>query len=360
MQSILVTGATGLLGAHLLVRLARGKKAAAIEHESEDKDRKEDENQDIRIFGLRRVQSNMDELKRVFSFYGDDWEDLYKLIEWRYGDMLDSVSITKALQNIDLVYHCAAIVSFDPSQRENLIKANVQGTKNLIDALPLSLIHVSSTSALGDSPGNNPDFLIDESTPRNPNRIHSGYSVSKYESEDIVWEAIDKGLNARIVNPGIILGPGFWDKGSSKLFSTIKKGLQFYTSGGTGYVDVRDVVEVMIELAHTSSTVPKNHGQSYRYCLVGTNMYFRDFFNMVADELGVKRPSIRAGKFLSGLAWRMGTLKARLTGTFPLITRETAESANRIGFFSSKKIEDEQHFKFRSIKETITWVSRFL
>ncbi len=335
-QNILVTGATGLLGTHLLVRLAKQRKEMR------------------RIIALRRGGSDMEEVKRVFSFYGDGWEDLYDAIEWRYGDMLDPESLRPVLKGVDLVYHCAAIVSFDPAERENLIQANVQGTKNLLNAIPppVTLIHISSTSALGDSPGNDPAFLVDEKTPRDPTRRHSGYSISKYESEKIVWEAIDQGLNAMIVNPGIILGPGFWDKGSSKLFSAIRNGLKFYTDGGTGYVDVRDVVEALVEGQKTKS----QNGFGERFCLVGTNISFRDFFNLVADELRIKRPSIRAGKFLSGLAWRIETIKARLTGTFPLITRETAESANRFSFYSSEKIKQTLNFKFTPINETIKWV----
>ena len=187
-----------------------------------------------------------------------------------------------------------------------------------------------------------------------------------------------------IVNPGIILGPGFWDKGSSKLFSTIKKGLMFYTKGGTGYVDVRDVVEVVVELACPGldpgskelapdlirgrkveracpGLDPGSNGRKVeRYCLVGANVYFKDFFFMVADALGVKRPSIKAGPFLSGLAWRMGTFKARISGSYPLITRGTAESANRISFYSSEKVKKELGFEFREIEETVQWCCKFL
>jgi len=349
-QNILVTGATGLLGAHLLVQLTSNESA------------KPKSTQKRTIVGLRRDNSDMEEVKRIFSFYTDKWKDLYDMIEWRYGDMLDPESLSKALKDIDLIYHCAAIVSFDPKERENIIKANVKGTKNLIkritnDERRMTLVHISSTSALGDSlgdsQGDDPNNYVNEKTPRNEKRIHTGYSVSKYESEKIVWDAIDKGLNAWIVNPGIILGPGFWNKGSSKLFSTIKNGLKFYTRGGTGYVDVRDVVKLLIE--GTEANLNAN-----RYCLVGANLYFRDFFNMVADELKVKRPSIKAGKLLSGLAWRVSTIKSRITKSYPLITRETAESANRISFFSSEKIEKELNFKFKAIDETIKWICRFI
>lgn len=363
--NILVTGATGLLGSHLLVRLAADGRRSNVDG--------------FKVYGLRRSGSNMEGVRQVFSYYGDGWEELYDSIEWRFGDVLDSESLEKALEGIDLVYHCAAIVSFDPSERERIINANIQGTRNLVTALlddrqktvipanagtqwhttERKLVHISSTSALGDSPGNDPSFLVNEETPRDPERRHSGYSVSKFESEKIVWEAIDQGLDAMIVNPGIILGPGFWDKGSSKLFSTINKGLKFYTSGGTGYVDVRDVVEVVVKMRHSTISILQSPIKT-RYCLVGANAYFKDFFFMVADELGVKRPYILAGKFLSGLAWRVGTLKARLSGSYPLITRETAESANRISFYSGEKVEKALNFKFRSFEDTVKWCCEHL
>jgi len=386
-MNILVTGATGLLGSHLLHRLA-----FVGQNVEESKGQKVNQ-----VFGLRRETSNLDEVKQVFSYYGGDWEAKFDSIQWKVADVLDASSIEAAMQDIDLVYHCAAIVSFDPSDRDRLIKSNIEGTKNIVNAilkiLPRAvmpanagtrlhhnehsrgsnnhdhptLIHISSTSALGDAPGNDPNFLVDETTPRDPNRTHSGYSVSKYESEKIVHAARKKGLKVSVVNPGIILGPGFWDKGSSKLFKQMHDGLKFYTKGGTGYVDVRDVCDVLVtklkccrvakacpgpDPGLDESLVPSPES---RYCLVGSNAYFEDFFNLVADELGVTRPSIKAGKFLSGLAWRVGTLKAKLTGGFPLITRETAESANRISFYSAEKVKKEFDFNFRGIEDTVAW-----
>ncbi len=391
-MKVLVTGATGLLGSHLLYRLTLERfNGLTVEQFSEPaadsiRGLADEQFKGLTVIGLRRESSDMEAVRQVFSYYGEGWEDRYNSIEWRIGNVLDQESLEKALDDIDIVFHCAAIVSFDPKEREKLIKANIEGTRNVVNTIlskikdhsskgtmhrarQISLLHVSSTSALGDSPGNDPTFLINETTPRNPNRTHSGYSVSKYESEKIVWEAIDQGLDAMIVNPGIILGPGFWDKGSSKLFTQMKKGLKFYTKGGTGYVDVRDVVAVMVEMSKgrrverstdvdQSSTEYLIPNTQYRYCLVGHNLYYKDFFNMVAKELGVPPPSIKAGKFLSGLAWRMDTLKARLTGGFPLITKETAESANRISFYASEKVRSDFHFEFRTIEDTIRWVCK--
>lgn len=357
-MKILVTGATGLLGSHLLHRLA-------IDADTGD----------LEIIGLKRPNSDLNKVREVFSFYSDKQEDLFDLIQWREGDILDRDSLVGALDGIDLVYHCAAIVSFDPRDRERLIQNNIDGTRNLLYALgwgfgspvdgvtmhrdpTAALIHISSTSALGDAPGNDPHFFVDETTPRDPNRRHSGYSVSKYESEKLVWQAMEQGLNATIFNPGIILGPGFWNKGSSKLFTQMQNGLKFYTKGGTGYIDIRDLVEILVQqIPSPQSPFPNPHS---RFCLVGQNYYYKNFFKRVADQLGVPRPSIKAGKFLSGLAWRIDSLRARIKNSYALITRETAESANRISFYNNQKAKDAFNFEFRSMEETIEWICGIL
>ncbi|MDD5509105.1 MAG: NAD-dependent epimerase/dehydratase family protein [Bacteroidales bacterium] len=397
---ILITGATGLLGGHTLYALLQ-------------------KNQ--RVAALKREQSSTDGLREIFSFYTQDPDALMNRIEWRTGDMLDADSLIRAMDGISSVINCAAIVSFDPKDRRQLIRNNIDGTRNIVNTILKSkdksvknkerdqdeqeereenndrslvpghwsllpyLIHISSTAALGDGPGNDPKFLIDEDTPRDVKRKHNGYSESKYGSEQVVWEAIDgnegvrayghtgerayghmgvraygnlgireskcqgeQRLKAVILNPGIILGPGQWGKESSQLFVKAWEGLKYYPYGGTGYVDVRDVAEVVCGI------VENLFGQ--RYCLVGANLRFRDFFDKVTDEFGKPNPSIYAGRLLSGLAWRADTLRARLTGRYPLLTRDTAESAQRISFYSSRKIQEALDFRFRPIEETIDWV----
>ena len=426
---ILLTGATGLLGGHTLYALLQ-------KHE--------------RVAALKREHSSVEGLREIFSFYTDHPDSLMERIEWRTGDMLDADSLVRAMDGITCVINCAAIVSFDPKDRNMLIRNNVIGTKNLVHAmmdktrdkrqetrdkrqetgdgrqetgdgreadmtsglwsLDFCLIHVSSTSALGDSPGNDVKFLIDEETPRDLNRRHNGYSESKYGSEQIVWNAIEghegirasglkelplapgaerrveRGLGgeadsasrithhasrfpAIILNPGIILGPGQWTKGSSQLFRQAWEGLKYYPYGGTGYVDVRDVAEIIREMVEEVEEVeevenckPKLINSStsqllgQRFCVVGANLRYKEFFDKVTDEFGKPNPYIYAGKFLSGLAWRADTLKARLTGRYPLLTRDTAESAQRISFYSSEKIQQALDFKFRPIEETLDWV----
>jgi nucleoside-diphosphate-sugar epimerase len=409
---ILITGATGLLGSHVLYALLQ-------KHE--------------RVAAMKRASSSLEGVREIFSYYTKDTESLMQRIEWRHGDMLDKPSLIAALDGITCVINCAAIVSFDPKDRKMLIKNNVEGTRNLVEAVgarkgeeekrgrgdeekrgtgdepesyspvllfshsPL-LIHISSTSALGDGPGNDPKFLINEETPRDPNRQHSGYSESKWQSESLIWNYINEKGKRRtgeevncasplplfssspipqfssspsiptvVLNPGIILGPGQWDKGSSQLFVKAWEGLKFYPKGGTGYVDVRDVADIItkivemwksdnvenITLSHLHSSTIINH----RFCVVGANLRYREFFNKVTDEYGKPNPSIYAGKFLSGVAWRLDTFRARLTRTYPLLTRETAESAQRISFYDSSRIKTALDFKFRPIEDTIEWVA---
>jgi len=236
---------------------------------------------------------------------------------------------------------------------------------------------------LGDAPGRDAKFRVDEETPRDPKRKHSGYSESKYLSEQVIHSILgapsplpgERGYGGEvcILNPGIILGPGQWDKGSSQLFVKAYQGLKVYPYGGTGYVDVRDVADVaagMVKVGEvvkvvkvgktsptlttlTTSTTPPPPPP--RYCLVGANLRYKEFFDKVTDAYGIPNPQIYAGRFLTEVAWRLDTLRARLTGRFPLITRETAESAQRISFYSSEKLKRETGFTFRDIDDTICW-----
>ena len=257
---ILVTGSTGLLGSHLLYALLQ---------------------QYSRVAAMKRSSAKTDTLREIFSFYTKEPDLLMERIDWRTGDLLDRDSVVQALEGIHCVINCAAIVSFDKRDRERMIANNIQGTKNLGEAVMMVrsreegsggeevrrwedrkpvVIHISSTSALGDGPGDDPKFRIDENTPRDPKRSHTGYSVSKFESEKVLNEM---GLDAIILNPGIILGSGQWSKGSSQLFVKAWQGLKYYPYGGTGYVDVRDLAAIILQI------VDRVPGIGYRVSGIG-------------------------------------------------------------------------------------------
>ena len=224
---ILVTGGTGLLGSHLLLELVKtGKQVRA----------------------LKRPNADTDQVRKVFAYYVPDPDKLFAKIEWVDGDLLDMASLEIAIEGATEIYHAGAVVSFHPKDRDRMMKVNVDGTANLVN---LSLekkvnkfCYVSSVATLGRADTN--ETTNEESYWRISNK-NSSYAISKYGAEREVWRGMEEGLNATIVNPSVILGPGYWNKNSG-LFRLVWEGLKFYTTGVNGYVDVRDVVYVMIRL----------------------------------------------------------------------------------------------------------------
>ncbi len=332
---IIVTGGTGMVGAHLLYDLVKkGEKVRA----------------------LRRPGSNLDRVEKIFSYYSPEFQSLLQKIEWVEGDILDKDSLRELLTGAVQIYHAAAIISFDSHERETVIHNNCQGTANLVDlALTLGIprfCHVSSISAIGSPPEG---IEATEEHPWRQSRDHSGYSESKYLSEMEVWRGIFQGLNAVIVNPSVIIGPGDWKSGSSVVFPKVWNGLRFYPKGGTGFVDVRDVTSAMqLLMSDKNWEIAKYQ----RFILNSENLPFRDFFDQVADSLHVKRARFFAGKILLHLAWRISALKRYLTGIQPSITRETAKSANQLSYYDGSKISRTIGFKYIPLEVSIDNISQ--
>lgn len=322
----LITGATGLLGSHVALDLCRaGQKVRAI----------------------RRANSDLTLINRTFSCYSAEDKKLLETIEWVDADLLDYFSLADALQGVDEVYHCAAIVSFHPADRKQLMKINVEGTANLVNAClennNISMCHVSSTAALGKA---DKQRLITEANTWKSSSSNSVYSVSKYGAEREVWRGIAEGLQAVIVNPSIILGPGDWSKGSSELFSLVWKGLRYFSYGVNGYVDVRDVSAAMLLLVQQ-----QQFGQ--RFVVSAENVSFRDLFNQIAVGLGREAPRFGIRPWMAEIAWRIIAFGGLITGTKPAITRETARSSNRMQYFSSEKLISSTDFRFRPVDQSI-------
>lgn len=327
---ILVTGGTGLVGAHLLYELT---------------------NSGLRVKALRREQSNTGWVKKIFSYYSNRVDELFAQIEWVEGDILDYLSLEEALKGTTSIYHCAAIVSFHGDDNDMMLNNNVKGTGNLIDAAihngVRQFCHVSSIAALGKTQDGSE---ITEETYWTPSKRKSGYSLSKFFSEMEVWRGIEEGLDAVIVNPSIIMGPGNWEIGSPKLFQSIWKGLNYYTKGITGFVDVRDVVKAMILLMeqHQFEQI-----KNQRFILNAGNLSYQDFFNKIADALNKPRPRNFASDVKLHIAWRMAKAGSFFTGKRPLITRDAVSGSNQKNQYSGEKIARTTGFAYRSLDESI-------
>jgi nucleoside-diphosphate-sugar epimerase len=326
-----------LVGAHLLYELTlAGKKVKA----------------------LKRKTSNLKQVLKTFSCYSETPQELFNLIEWVDGDILDYFALEKILEGVTEIYHCAAIVSFDSKERQKMISNNVEGTANLLNAAlenkVKKICHVSSVSALGRLDNQQ---LITEETNWVPSKKISGYSESKFFSEVEIWRGIEEGLDAVIVNPSIIFGPANWETGSAKMFKTVWDGMKFYTKGITGFVDVKDVVRAMMLLMdETNFELAKNQ----RYLLNAENLSYQNVFYQIADAIEKPRPNVYASDFMMDFAWRVLRIVSLITRKPPLISRETAASSRAVNNFDGSKIVKQFNFEYRQISETIQQTAVFL
>jgi dihydroflavonol-4-reductase len=313
---ILVTGAAGLLGNELLKQLlAQGETVKAIYNNT----------------ALSLLTSE-------------------KLIAVQC-DILDVYALEDVMQNVTMVYHCAAIVSFSPKDEKKLYSINVEGTANVVNACinagVQKLVHVSSVAALGRI---RVGQMIDETMQWTQETSNSKYGHSKYLGEMEVWRGVAEGLNAVVVNPVIILGAGNWNDGSSKIFKSVYDGFPWYSTGKSGFVDVKDVAKAMIQLMQSDITAEK-------FILSGENATYQSIFNMIATAFNKKLPSKKVTPFLAALTWRIEAIKSKFTGTSPLITRETAAtSLAEVKFDNSKLLKAIPDFRYRPLKETIVEV----
>ncbi|WP_278034686.1 NAD-dependent epimerase/dehydratase family protein [Flavobacterium nitratireducens] len=322
---ILVTGGTGLVGAHLLLRLAEnGAKMRAIYR---------DEN------GIQKTKS-------LFEHYQKS--TLFNAVEWIKGDILDITALEDAFIGITQVYHCAAYISFDSKDENKLRKINIEGTANIVNFCLAKgvekLCHVSSIAALGDLAAH--ETSITEETEWNPEKHHSDYAISKYGAEMEVWRGQQEGLQVIIVNPGIIIGPGFENQSSGQLIKKVADGLLFYTYGKTAFVVVDDLVGIMIELMESSIC-------NERFILIGQNIVFRDLFNTIANTLKVKRPSIEAKPFLIGLTWRLYWVLSLFSTKPKQISKDSLQSLLNKKEFSNQKIKSALQTSFIDVQQYI-------
>jgi dihydroflavonol-4-reductase len=326
---ILVTGGTGLVGAHLLLYL--------IESES------------LGVEKIRAIYRNLETIektKALFQLY--DKSSLFDTIEWIHGDIIDVPSLEHAFKGIDYVYHSAALISFDPKDEDILRKTNIEGTANIVNFCLAKgvkkLCYISSTAALGDLAGT--ETVITEETEWNPEKPHSDYAISKYGAEMEIWRGQQEGLDVIIVNPGIIIGPGFQDQGSGLLFKKVVDGLRYYTLGLAAFVAVSDVARMAVQLM-------KSDIRNERFILIAQNILFRDILNTIADTLKVKRPTRHIKPYLMEIVWRVDWVLANIFRKKRQLTRATAKASYSEHKYSTEKIKTALKTDFLDIHQYI-------
>lgn len=331
---VLVTGGTGLVGSHLLLHLIEnGENVRAI----------------------YRTKNNIQKAKSVFELYKK--EALFEKIEWLEADILDVPSLENAFIDIDYVYHCAALISFDPKDEEALRKINIEGTANMVNfSIALGVkkfCFVSSIAALGDLAPH--ETYITEETDWNPEKPHSDYAISKYGSEMEVWRAHQEGLDVIIVNPGVILGPIPKTKnkqqGSAELYLKVANGLSFYTLGSTGFITVDDVVKISHQLMNSEI---KNE----RFTLIADNIVFKDILDTIAEALKVKKPSIHAKPLFMNFLWMADGIFSTLFFQKRRLTKATAKASYSKNLYSNEKIKTALGTVFTDVHQYVRDISK--
>lgn len=323
---IFVTGSTGLVGSYLLHSLLKqGKHVKALLYN----------------------QKSLDRTRKIFKSLGSNPEELLKKVTWVEGDVLDVSILYEAMHDVDHVYHCAAIVSFDPGDRNLMMKVNVEGTTNVVNAALAAgvkkLCHVSSIAALGRTEESK---VIDENSEWRNTSYNSRYSKSKYMAEREVWRASAEGLPVIIVNPSIILGYGHPEKGSTRLFKAIHKSSMFYGKGTNGYVDVQDVVKAMIGLMDSEI-------ENERFVVSAGNFTYKEIFGMIATGFRKPEPRVAIPDLILEVIWRFESIRTAITRDKPLITKETATTSKNNYYYSSDKLIRTIEYEYRPMKDTI-------
>lgn len=325
---ILVTGGTGLIGSHLLYQLL---------HTEE------------RIRVLKRKGSKTEDVKNIFSYYSKNANALFAKIEWIDGDIMDIPSLMNAMNDVSQVYHCAAIVSLGGKNAKDMVQNNVDGTANVVNVAIQKkiqkLCHVSSVAALGIDDKKE----ITEQSSWNDKSNFSMYAIGKYLSENEVWRGIQEGLNAIIVNPSYVIGPGNWHRSKKDIFLTATNGLRWYTAGSSGFVDVRNVADCMIQLVNSSIS-------NERFILSSENLSYKKFLELIHISLNRPLPTNKAGKHLLKVVRTIDGLKNLFMNSPAVITKEIATYSTIQLHYNNKKIKTVLNYSFipieQSIKET--------
>lgn len=323
---ILVTGGTGLVGAHLLYQLT---------------------SQNKKVRAIYRTSNRLHAVKKVFSYYTDTAEELFSTIEWVKADITDVPSLERAFIGIDTVYHAAAFVSFDAKDYRKMRQVNIDGTANIvncaIDFKVKKLCFVSSIATIGDAVDTEfiteeNDWVIDHKS--------SGYAITKHGAEMEVWRASQEGVDVVVVNPGVILGAGFWEVNTGLLFANAAKGFPFFTEGVTGFVGVADVANAMLQLMESEL---KNE----RFILVAENMSFKELFSQIANCFKQKSPTIRISKRMTSVFRRIDAVRSFITRRDRMLTKDSEHSLHSKTYYSSEKVKQCIGFEFTPLNAVV-------
>jgi nucleoside-diphosphate-sugar epimerase len=285
--------------------------------------------------------------------YHADGAVRFERIQWHVSDLLDPTGMREAMQGVERVFHCAAIVSFDPRDAKAMLRENIGGTANVVNAMLAAgvqrLCHVSSTATIGLRADGRASTETDAFV---QDRKSSPYAISKHEAEMEVQRGIAEGLHAVLVNPCIVLGPGAPGRSSMTMIERVRRGTRFYPPGSNAVVDARDVAAAMLRAMDVAAV-------GERHLLIGENLSYRALFATIAGAFGQAPPTTPLRPWMLELGWRVERLRALFFGR-PFITRHTARTAYRQRAYDGAKARTALGMAFRDARESVRNVAVFL
>lgn len=325
----LVTGATGLLGSHLLMALLR---------------------EGYRVKAVYRSALKIEVVRTLFACGNSGSDSLFDRVEWVQSDLTRFESLPALCEGVDRLFHVAGMVSFLQGQREALFLHNAEVTSALATAAQQSgvrqFVYVSSVATIDAPTG----ATTVESMRWDPSRSHSDYAESKHAAEEAVWKAAANGLKVLVVNPSVVLGPGFWDSGSGSFFPTVYKGLPAYPPGGTGVVDVRDVAEAMIALCRADCF-------GRRFILSGANVLYKELFHTIALSLGVSPPAFALRPWMANWGIAAANGYTWLTGRSLKISSDMIRSSFRISKYDGSAVTEAVSLRYTPLRDTLSHIA---
>ena len=316
---ILVTGGTGQIGSRLLLNLTKNKA--------------------YKVRAIYRNTQSLEKIRQLFVKHSDSGAAQFDTIEWIQADLSNIPALEKAFEGVTFVFHCAGLISFQPQDFDKLIEVNVQGTANIvnlsIDFGVKKLCYVSSVATLSTLP----HTPIDEENDWNNEDNNTDYAISKHGAEMEVWRGSQEGLPVVIVNPSVVLGGDFTDRGSGLLYKKVADGLRYYPAGATGFVGVDDVVCAMVQLQFSEVA-------GERFVLNAENLTYKAVLERIAKQLGVKAPT-------KCVSHQMLRFLARLDGVLSFLhlkkrtlTLASADALGTVTTYNGEKIKKYIDFNY--------------
>jgi len=312
-MKVLVTGANGFTGSHLV---------------------KELEKRGDEVIGLVRQTSNLQRLQGC-------------QVQLVYGDITDTEAIKGAIASVDWVFHAAAYVELGLVNAAEMARVNVEGTRAVLEVAKAAgvqkLVYCSTIGVFGDTKGE----VVNETFVRKQKDFASAYDRTKYMAQQLVDEFAQQGLPVVSVLPSGIMGGD--DPHFGPVIAQFMQGRLKLWAGGdriTGIVHVDDLVKAMILAAEGGK-------KGEHYIISAGDLTTREMFEILGKETGIKVP----GEIPKPIARLLGNVLdpiGRLFSWQPPLSRERVHYIyDRCVRVEASKARQELGWQPRSVEETL-------